>query len=576
MMDSLPEVLTRLTTRMETLENRVLLLEHPSETLAALPILKPLRLEIAQPQAAETSSFTEAGATFPVLGKAMLGMAGAYALRAVAESGSFPKLAVIALAIAYAGMWLVWAVLLRAEEWFASTTYAGTSALILAPMLWELTLRFKFMSPAMAAGVLGAVVVTTYALAWKRNLSSVVWVIDVAAAITAIALLIATHEMLPFLSVLLLMALLSEIAAARNRWMRVRPLVAAAVDIAICTLIAVYSSPENSRADYGNLTATGLLAPGLLLLLIYGTSIALRTTLLRQQMTLFEAGQTMIAFLIAADAVNHFGPAGAIGVFGVLCLLLSPACYAAAFLLFNATSDRRNYHVYSTWAGALFMAGCFLCLSPLWLASCLGMAAIVATVLGARTSRLTLEYHGLTYLVAAAFACGLLQYAVHALVGTFPASPVAIVWIIASSAVLCYAAGGQFQRESWKSTLFQLLSATLAVGALATALVSALVRLTSTVITPGASHVAVIRTLSACALALALAFFGPRWHRIELVWVTYATLVFVAAKLLLEDLQQGHPEFIAASIFFYAVTLILVPQLVRRSTLKDLQPHPVN
>jgi hypothetical protein len=574
MMDSVPEVLTRLNTRMETLESRVLLLEHPSETLAALPTPASTPLETAKLQVAETSSFTEAGATFPVLGKAMLGMAGAYALRAVAESGSLPKLAVIALAVAYAGMWLVWAVLLPAEEWFASTTYAGTSALILAPMLWELTLRFKFMSPAMAAGVLGAVVVATYALAWKRNLSSVLWVIDVAAAITAIALLISTHEMLPFLSVLLLMALLSEGAAARNRWTRVRPLVAAAVDIAICTLIAVYSSPESSRADYGNLTTTGLLAPALLLLLIYGTSIALRTTLLRQQMTLFEAGQTMIAFLIAADAVSHFGPASAVTVFGVFCLLLSPACYAAAFLLFNNTADRRNYHVYSTWAGALFMAGCFLCLSPLWLASCLGMAAIVATVLGARASRLTLEFHGLAYLIAAAFVCGLLQYAVHALAGTFPAPPVAIVWIIAASAVLCYTAGGRFQRASWKSTLFQLLSATLAVGALATALVSALVRLTSTVITPGASHVAVIRTLSACALALALAYFGPRWHRIELVWVTYATLVFVAAKLLLEDLQQGHPEFIAASIFLYAITLILVPQLVRRSTRKELQPRP--
>ena len=574
MMDSLPEVLTRLNTRMETLENRVFLLEHPSEAVTPIPQAAPSQAAIAPPQAAESSSFTEAGATFPVLGKAMLGMAGAYALRAVAESGSFPKLAVIALAIAYAGMWLVWAVLLPAKEWFASTTYAGTSALILAPMLWELTLRFKFMSPSMAAGVLGAVVVATYVLAWKRNLTSVVWVIDVAAAITAIALLIATHEMLPFLSVLLLMAVLSEVAAACNRWMRVRPIVAAALDIAIWALIAIYSSPESSRADYGNLSTSGLLAPGLLLLLIYGTSIALRTTLLRQQMTIFEAGQTMIAFLFAADAVSHFGPAGAVSVFGVFCLLLAPACYAAAFLLFNSTSDRRNYHVYSTWAGALFLAGCFLCLSPLWLASCLGMAAIVATVLGARASHLTLEFHGLAYLIAAAFACGLLQYAVHALAGTFPTPPVAIAWVIATSAVVCYAASGQLKRESWKLTLFQVLSATLAVGALATALVSALVGLTSALITPSTSHVAVIRTLTACALALALAFFGPRWHRIELVWVTYATLAFVAVKLLFEDLRQGHPQFIAASIFLFAVTLILVPQLVRRSTRKSLQPHP--
>ena len=572
MMNDLPEVLTRLTKRLDTLEQRVSLLEHPSDASAALPAPAP-PLAVAAPQAIESSSFTEAGATFPVLGKAMLGMAGAYALRAVAESGSFPKLAVIALAIAYAAMWLIWAARLPAKEWFASTTYAGTSALILAPMLWELTLRFKFMSPAMAAAVLGAVVAAAYALAWRRTLSSVVWVTDIAAAIAAIALLIATHDMIPFLAVLLLMAFLSEIAANQNRWLRIRPIVAVAADIAIFALISIYAGPESNRADYAALSTSLLLTPALLLLLIYGTSIALRTALRRQQMTVFEAGQAMIAFSLAANAVSHFGPAGSAAAFGVLCLLLSPACYAAAFLLFDKIDERRNYHVYSTWAGALLLAGCFVCLPSLWLATCLGLAAIVATAYGARAPRLTLQFHGLAYLIAAAYACGLLEYSAHALAGTFPTPPPVIAWIIAASAVLCYAAVGQLRSESWKQRLFQILSATLAVGAVATALVSALVALSANFITPGTSHVAVIRTLTACALALALAYFGPRWHRIELVWVTYATLVFVAAKLLLEDLSQGHPEFIAASIFLYAVTLILVPQLVRRSTRKNLQPR---
>ena len=567
-MDNLPEVLTRLNTRLETLEQRVFVLEHPSEASAALPApTQPLA--VAAPQSVDSSSFTEAGATFPVLGKAMLGMAGAYALRAVAESGSLPKLAVIVLAIAYAAMWLIWAARLPAKEWFASTTYAVTSALILTPMLWELTLRFRFVSPVMAAGVLAAVVAATYALAWKRTLTPVVWVTDVAAAIAAIALLIATHDMIPFLCVLLLMALLGEIAAGCNRWLRVRPIVAIAADIATFALISIYASPDSSRTEYVNLNPTALLAPGLLLLLIYGTSIALRTTLLRQKMTFFEAGQAMIAFLLAADAVSHFGSATSLAVFGVFCLLLSPACYAAAFLLFDNTAERRNYHVYSTWGGALLLVGCFLCLPPMLLAPCLGIAAIAATVQGVRTSRLTLEFHGLTYLVAASFACGLLQYAVHALAGTFPAPPVAIAWIISTAAVLCYAAVGRLEAGNWKQRLFQVLSASFAVGVVATALVSVLVGLTASIITPGTSHVAVIRTLAACALALALAYFGPRWHRIELVWVTYATLVLVAAKLLLEDLQQGHPEFIAASIFLYAVTLILVPQLVRRSTRKS-------
>jgi predicted tellurium resistance membrane protein TerC len=78
-----------------------------------------------------------------------------------------------------------------------------------------------------------------------------------------------------------------------------------------------------------------------------------------------------------------------------------------------------------------------------------------------------------------------------------------------------------------------------------------------------AYHVAFIRTLTLCLLALALAFAGSRWLRVELNWIAYATLAFVAAKLLFEDLRHGRLEFIAASIFVFAVTLIAVPRLAR-------------
>jgi hypothetical protein len=566
--ENLPEVLTRLGIRLETLENRVFILEHPSEACAALPASAPDLVPQVTGQLTEPSSFAQAGATFPVLGKAMLGMAGAYVLRAVAESGSFPKLAVVALAIAYAGMWLIWAVRVPAREWFASTTYASTSALILAPMLWELTTRFKVLSPSAAAGVLAAFVVASYAVAWKRNLVSVVWVANLTNAIAAIALLIGTHDIAPLLSVLLLMALLSEFAASRNRWLSVRPIVAAAADIGAWALIYIYAGPESSRADYPNLSTVVLLAPACILLLIYGTSVVVRTMMLRQKITLFDAGQTMMAFVLAASAVLHFGPAIGTTVFGTLCLLLSAAGYAAAFACFNRIDEQRNHQVYATWSATLLLLGCFLCLTPSWLASCLGAAAIVATSLGVRMSRLTLAFHGLLYLSAAAFTSGLLQYATHALTGAFPAPPMGTAWLISASAIICYAIGGQVHGVQWKQRLFLTLSAILAVSAAATALVSALVWLTATVITPGTSHIAVIRTLTACSLALALAFIGLRWQRIELAWIAYATLALVAAKLLFEDLRQGHPEFIAASIFLYAVTLILVPRLVRRSSKK--------
>jgi hypothetical protein len=197
------------------------------------------------------------------------------------------------------------------------------------------------------------------------------------------------------------------------------------------------------------------------------------------------------------------------------------------------------------------------------LALCLSVAAIVATLLGVRASRLTLEFHGLAYLAAAAYASGLLGYAGRALAGTFPAVPGWVVWIVAASAVACYAVGGRFRTERWNQRFLQLLAAILAVAAVITFLVSVLVWLAEIGMTPGAAQVAVIRTLITCAVALALAYSGSRWQRNELVWIAYGTLALVTAKLLFEDLQHGHPGSTAMSIFLYAVALILVPRMAR-------------
>ena len=563
-MDDL-DALTRLTARVESLEQRISALEHPSQPAASVPA-ESASLSTPGPAPKELP-FVQDGGVFPVLGKAMLGIAGAYLLRAVAESGSFPKLAVVLLALAYAGMWLVWAARVPPVPRFATTVYATTAALILAPMLWELTLRFEVLPASATAAILGAFVLAAYALAWKRNLTSIVCVANLAAVLTTLALLIATHDLVPFTSTLLLMALASELAASRNRWLALRPLLAVAADLAIWILLYIYSRPDGIPSEYKNLASPELLALGCILFLIYGVSAAFRTTRLRQKIGVFEIGQSSLAFLLAAFSVLHFGASAGALILGVFCLLLSAACYATAYACFDRSPenfpDPRNYHVYATWSAALFLAGSFLCLPPLLLAFCLSVAAVATTFLGVRASRLTLEFHGLAYLAAAAYASGLLDYAARALAGTFPAVPGWIVWIAAASAVLCYASGGRFRTERWNQRLLQLLSALLAVAAIITFLVSLLVWLAAIGMTTGASQVAVIRTLITCAVALALAFSGSRWHRTELVWIAYGTLALVTAKLLFEDLQHGHPGSTALSIFLYAVALILVPRMAR-------------
>jgi hypothetical protein len=258
--------------------------------------------------------------------------------------------------------------------------------------------------------------------------------------------------------------------------------------------------------------------------------------------------------------VLYFAPGNGAIVLGAVCLLFSAACYAAVFLLLSKAAEGRNFHVFAAWAAGLFLAGSYLCLPPFWLATCLGMAAIAATIF---TTRLTLRFHGLVFLLTAAVASGLMEYSFHALAGNLPESLDASVCIVSLCAFLCYAANKRSPQENWKSQLLYLATAALAVFALAALLVEGLLWLSLLHIVPNAPYIAFIRTLILCAMALVLAFAGSRWRRVELTRIAYATLGLVAAKLLLEDLRLGHLEFIAAAIFLFAITLIAVPQMAR-------------
>jgi hypothetical protein len=558
-MEVLPDTLERLADRLESLERRVLALEalerSPSAAMqepAATPSVAP----------GEGFSLAQAGGAFSVLGKSMLGIAGAYLLRAVAESSSLPRLAIAAVAIIYALLWLAPAARARKEEWFAGAVYAGTSAMILSPMLWELTMRFKVLPAPATAAILCIFVSAANTLAWKMDRTPVFWVANLTASAAALALAVGTRQLIPFIAALLLIALLSEYAAMRNRQLSLRPLAALAADAGIWALIFIYTGPASARMDYPVLGASELVLPGCLLFVIYGVSVAIRTTQLRQKISAFEISQAMIAFLLAASSVLYFEPAKGAIVLGVLCLLFSAASYAAAFVLKAAG---RNFRVFATWAAGLFLAGSFLCLPPFWLAVCLGLAAIAAAALGARINGLTLRFHSLAFLVAAAIASGLLKYAFNALAGIPSATLGAGAGLVSACAVVCSALGKRGPQENWKYEFLRTATAALAVFALAALLVEGLLFLVFWGVTPDAPRLAFIRTLILCAVAFALAFSGSRWRRTELTRIAYATLALVAAKLLFEDLRHGRLDFIAASIFLFAITLIAVPWLGRIS-----------
>jgi hypothetical protein len=367
----------------------------------------------------------------------------------------------------------------------------------------------------------------------------------------------------PFAGVLLIMVLIVEYGALRGRESGVRIAVSFAADAAIWALIFIYSSAESTRASYPPLGMLPLIAPGVFLFLIFGTSVVLRTVIGRRQITVFETFQTMAAFLLAACSFLYFGPATSAVRFGIGCLVLAGAGYAVAVARFSGDEERRNLLVFASWSGALMLAGSMMCLPAKAQSPWLGSWAVAASWASARMLRMHLELHGLALLLAAAAGSGLLNWMLSELAGTSPGTAQLAMYFVTVCAIACYASAARKPAEGWWQQWIAISFAVLATAAVTSLLVQGLIGLIALKVIPGAHHLAFIRTLTICLAAMGLTFGGAWWGRAELTKIGYATVALLALKLALEDLRHGQLTFIAGSICLYAITLIVVPRVAR-------------
>ena len=568
--DSIASVLEQLSEQLQTLERRVAALEGRAPTAeAGLQVVttQPVETALQRPRAPATwrgfPPVETPSGVVPLLGKAVLGIAGAYLLRAVFESGSVPKLPVLLVAILYACFWMVWAVRIHAASRFAGVTYAVTSALILSPMLWESTVRFQVLSPAYASIVLVAFVVLAVALAWRRDLQLIPWVATLATVITAVTLIIETRELVPLTVCLLAVALTTEIAACLGHRLSLRAFPALAADFAIWLLVYILTSdplPEGYHAA-SPLTLTVLC---LGLLAIYGGSIGIRSFVLGNRLTLFEITQGIAAFLLATLGTMRATHNAAAPALGALFLLFAAVCYWGALSHFAEHSHPRNRRVSATWAAALLLGGSYLLLPTNVQIPFLSLAAVASAFLYTRTAKLSLGLHASFYLAAAAAISPLAVYDENALAGTLPSSPDWQLSLVALSALACYVIGSRHAETQPKRRLLWIVPSVLVGFTAAAFFVVAVAALTAGRFELDASRLSVIRTIVNCALALALAFLGSRLERVELGWVAYAAVAFGTLKLLFEDLRFGNAASLVVSLLFYGLVLILLPRLSRR------------
>jgi hypothetical protein len=543
--------------RLQELERRVAVLEKGEKLPAAKATVESFLGGIPK----EKDKLARPTSVVPVLGKAVLAIAGAYLLRAVAESGAAPRWIMLVAGIVYAAVWLVWAVRSHRTSHFASVVFGMTAALILPPLLWEGTVRFQELSAGFTAAVLVGAVVLALILGWRERLEAIPWIGTVAAVGTALALIMATHELRALTVALLVMALVTEIGACCGRWLQLRVVTALGADFALCIVGLVMTSAEGVPESYRPMSAGEMNGYGIALMLIYGGSVVVRAFVMKQRMTFAEVLQAGVAFALGiwvSLRVTHGASAEALGV---VFLLLALGCYWGAIRRFAAVEARWNRRVSANFAAVLVLAGSLLSFNRDLRVLVLSLAAIAAVAVFARTKYLSLGIHGTFYLLVAGVQCGLFRYAGAALAGTVPAWPRWSFWAVAAAGLLSYLIGSRVEGEGWKARALWVVPAAVVGCTLAALIVAGIAGLGGGGL--GASRLSMVRTVVTCVMALLLGYAGSRWNRVELGWVAYGAIALGALKLVVEDLRFGNAGTLMVSLLFYGLILILLPKLTQ-------------
>jgi hypothetical protein len=319
---------------------------------------------------------------------------------------------------------------------------------------------------------------------------------------------------------------------------------------------------------YPVLSTAALIAPAAILFGMNAVSVAVRIVAHQCRIMIFEVIQLVIAFALAVAAVLIFAPVKGAMTVGLTCLMLSASSYMGTVRYLGAREEQRSFRIFSVWSAGLLVAGAFWGLSSEGAATLLAAAAVAATYLARRMEQTMthtaqmLNPHGATFLLCAAAMAGLPRYLYGTLAGTpphYPGLAVVIVSICAASALVLgrHALDGAWQR------LMHLTVALAAICAFTALLVHGVLAVAASLMPLDAHHVASLRTLAICAVALAVAFGGSRWARPELSVLAWIALAALGLKLLVQDLRHGHMGFLAASIALFAVTLMSVPRLLR-------------
>jgi hypothetical protein len=508
-----------------------------------------------------------------VIGRALLGLAGAYGLRVLTEGGTFSPRTGVAVGLVYAMLWLVWAARTPAAHRLETALHGLTSVLVLSPLLYEATTRLHAISTWTAGALLLAFTLFGLAVSWRKDLLIVATFATLAGLGTSAALLWSTLDVLPFTFVFLAIALAMEVSACLNHWLSERWLTATAADLAVLLATWLVTLDGGLPEGYAAIPHAALLGAQVALLGIYLASTIVRTLLRGFTFTWFETAQCALAFLISVGGglqLTSHDARVAPGL-ALLALVCAAACYLVSFLMLDRGGElSRNFHTYATFGFLLAVAGSRILLSGAAAAVAWSVLAVAAIWVGGIFLRLTLKVHGCIFLLLALGASSALEQAAGLLLGerTWPGGAPWAIWSGALTASLCYAIGTRHAAAvtpSWSSRTLRILvagTAVLLVAGIAAGLLTAGYHLIFGVEATHA-YCATLRTFVISAAALLLAWAGGRWDRPEFGRLVYPVMALGAYRMIVVDLHQDRTAALFLSLLLYGGALILLPKLIR-------------
>jgi len=539
------------------LEERVAALER----LAAKPVPEPV-MAVSETNPGTGASpiqpgFSVTSGTLATVARVLLGFAGAYLLRAIAESGSIPQSVGIVAGLAYAFFWLAWSA--RLKDRAGIILYGLTSTCIFAGLIWENAVQVHALPSSFSASLIAMFSYAGLGLAWRRNLPEIGAIVTIGGATIALELVVATHDVVPFTAALLSIAAASEFAAGSGRWLGHRWCPSLAADLALFIVAWVITQPQGVPENYPPFGVSSVVALQMISVLIYALGMGYRTLVTGSAITSFEIGQNAIAiglFIWVSVMMGHQAPAARL-VVEVFCLLAGLSCYATAVLLLARQSRQRNFLLYGIFGLALVISGIAILFSGGWQVSVCCILAVVVSWLGTHEHRFSLQLHAPVFLGVAALGSGLLDFAQEAMHGANSptGSHLALIVVVTIALSLCYFMTGQ--GEAGKARIPALLIAALlcwALLGLGAAGITALLGV-------GSTMSSTLRNGLISALALVLARHGVR--RPELNWLVYPLMLYGAYRLLSVEFPHGSPTALALSLLFYGGTLLQLTRMVR-------------